>query len=135
MSPLRNEIKQTQRKDAVPGEPTPTGPSASIAPAAPGVLIRKANRELWALPWAYFLGAQYIPPVKGEEKEIEQIQLTFANQLVTLKGRNLESLMDMNVLFQLGTLRELPEKFLETEEQDPAAAPVIISIEVAVREK
>ena len=138
MKPLKRELNE--KHDAIADQPVPAAGSGIPSPGAPGLIIRKLNKELWVLPWAYFLGARYLskaPPANTpqQDSELERILLTFAHQLVTVTGRNLEVLMDMIALLQLDVLRELPKEFLETEEEAPHAAPIIIGIDVQEREK
>jgi len=109
----------------------------------PGLLIhklRKTHKEVWAVSWTYFLRAQYLsyvpasdgaPPLDLQDNRLEQIQITFANQIVTVRGCNLEPLMDSIAVLQLSTLREVPADMLEIETPNP----VIVSVDLEERER
>ena len=135
MSQLKKRIKETRSL------PTVLSAEVSSRPSF-GVLIYKFNteyKELWAFPWSYFLGAQYLSgsPVLDDEDDdfpdsendgLEQIQLNFTRHIVTVRGRYLEQLMGAIVSLQLHVLRELHKDFLEIETGQQTPAPVIIDI-------
>jgi len=133
MSKLGKKIEEVQ-PEVLPEE-QPSAETWSI-PSALGLTILKWNKESWSLPWASFLGAQYLPKVTHEQHDdLEQVQLAFAYQIVTVKGRYLESLIDAITDMHLSVLRELPSDFLEAEsDKEEDAEPVIISIDVQARE-
>jgi len=139
MNRLQKELAGLPVKKPAAKRPVPKDVTSDVSEQRePVLLISKWNDVVWVLPWAYFLGAQYRPQVESPHHPgelVEQIELVFAQQTVTVKGRNLKSLTTDAIARLQGHLRELPKDFLLSEPKKDDAAPVIIDIDVQVREK
>lgn len=81
--------------------------------------------DSWVLPWSHFVSARH-----GGDR----IEITFANVVVILTGKNLAPLLDDIATFRLSRLRELPadyrrkpaegQPFVTRIEVRPATAPI-----------
>lgn len=102
--------------------------SASAAQVAastgqmPALLVHKWDHRSWVLPWSYFLGAQHEIVDEGE-----LLTLSFTFREVVVQGSNLGLLLTDIAAYHLETLRELPDKYRETTDQD---RPVIREITI-----
>ncbi len=118
MKSLHEEVRERRAAESV------VPACVSDQPGGPGLLVCQWRGERWALPWSQFTGARL-----GGTDTDAQLEIAFANYLVTVTGENLDVLLEDLAAQRVGRLRDLPAQ------HRPAAArdgPFIARIEVRV---
>lgn len=111
MSSLRHSLQQHRATEA-------TGSCVVAAERQSALIVSVWQGESWVLPWSHFVSARL---------DGERIEITFANMLVVLSGRNLRALLEDIAAFRLGCLRDLPADYRR---QPVDGQPFIARIEV-----
>jgi len=121
MSALQQSINQCRSADSA-------GLSClSVGTQTPGVVVSIWQGMNWALPWSYLVAANL-----ERSDEDERLVLTFSSHVVTVRGQNLQPVLEAVAGFRLAILRNLPAEHLGRLAED---APLVSRIEVQLAGK
>ena len=94
-----------------------------------GLRLRRWNRTAWAFPWAHYAGAQF---QTDAALGADSIRLTFGSNEVTLRGRNLDILLEPIAGQIVEEFNETPENLAPLADAK-SDAPIIFEISVCKR--
>lgn len=119
MKSLHEEVRERRAAESA----VPTCVSAEPG-GGPGLVVCQWRGESWALPWSQFTGARL-----GGTDSDTQLEIAFANHIVTVTGDNLAGLLEDLAAQRVGRLRDLPAQHRPATASE---APFIVRIDVQI---
>jgi hypothetical protein len=116
MSSLQQAIDRRRAEDAG------AQPCHSMNAQVASLTVVTSADEKWIFPWHHLAVAHLT-----RSGEREELQLTFASHLVTIRGRNLGALAELVAAVRLATVRPAPGKYARSAEPEPFVDALLVT--------